>query len=51
MRRNYLNDEAMRILDSLSVVEVSGYNLEEWRIDLPILRDKTPEINWNVGKR
>lgn len=49
VRQKYLNIEAMAILNSLVVEDVLDYNSEEWYIDLSELKDKTPEVNWNVS--
>jgi hypothetical protein len=38
-----------KVLNTIYVVEVEDYNLEEWRIDLNILHECTPEITWNVS--
>lgn len=49
VRHKYLNREAMGILNSLVVEEVLDYNSEDWYIDLSELKDKTPEVSWNVS--
>ncbi|MCQ2534746.1 MAG: hypothetical protein MJ172_09295 [Clostridia bacterium] len=38
-----------KMLNTIYVVEVEDYNLEEWRIDLNMLRESVPEITWNVS--
>ena len=38
-----------QMLSKIYVVDVEDYNLEEWQIDLKMLREYTPEISWNVS--
>lgn len=38
-----------QMLSTIYVVDVEDYNLEEWQIDLKMLREFTPEISWNVS--
>ena len=47
--RRYLNAEALKVLNSLTLVDVLNYSTEEWYVDLAVLNDKTPEISWNVS--
>lgn len=48
-RKNCLNNETIKILKSLFLVEVKDFNSKEWAIDLAILMETTPEISWNVS--
>ena len=47
-RKQNLNKETIQVLESLFIVEVVNFSSDEWFIDLDILREKTPEIDWNA---
>lgn len=37
------------MFNSLALVDVLNYSIEEWYVDLAVLNYKTPEISWNVS--
>lgn len=43
------NEKVINEINELYVVEIENYNLEEWCIDLDLLRERTPEMSWNVS--
>lgn len=47
-RKQSLNKETIQVLESLFIVEVVDFSSDEWFVDLDILREKTPEIDWNA---
>ncbi len=49
VRQKYFDKDVLEILKSLVVVDVLDYSSDEWYIDLSVLENKTPEINWNVS--
>jgi hypothetical protein len=37
------------VFNSLALVDVLNYSIEEWYVDLAVLNYKTPEVSWNVS--
>ena len=37
------------MFNSLALVDVLNYSIEEWYVDLAVLNDKTSEISWNIS--
>ena len=46
--RRYPDAEALKVFNSLALVNVLNYSTEELYVDLAVLNDKTSEISWNV---
>ena len=49
VRKEEANEKVINELNELYVVEIENLNLEEWCIDLEVLKERTPEISWNVS--
>ena len=50
IRRDLIVAETLEILQPLFIVDFFDYELEEWCIDLNLLKEKVPEIEWLVEK-
>ncbi|MCR5836092.1 MAG: hypothetical protein K6G88_06285 [Lachnospiraceae bacterium] len=49
VRKKDCNNEVLKIISDLLLIDVKDYSTEEWNIDLDLLKCQTPEISWNVS--
>lgn len=50
IRRDLIDSKTLELLQPLFVVYFYDYESEEWCIDLNLLKEKVPEIEWLVTK-
>ena len=48
-RNDYLSKEGIRILEMLYLTEVESFSIEDWFVDLEVLEESVPEINWHAS--